>query len=178
MVSIPVKKLSHITHNKEAAAIAQKEHFRFTPQKKMGKAYKWDGSPIGESFQDDFLKPTDVNMPRLAPPHQQYRYISDSESLVPGGYYSWWGISPDDSCYDLRYGLRHPPTYLESPPPQNHNMVTRCFQETCASCFNATRPLNQVNQMYICFKEEHCVMLVRYAMSSLCALKSSEIQIL
>lgn len=47
-VFIPINKLFHITHNKEAFAIIKENgSFHFKPKQKMGKAYKWDGSPKG-----------------------------------------------------------------------------------------------------------------------------------
>lgn len=108
---LPIKRLSHITHNKEAEAIKHGRDLSFKPKPKKGKAYKWDGSPIGESFRDDFIKPTDSHMPPLYPTSQVYEYILDSELLLPKGYYSWWGLSTrEEKSHDLRF----PPPYLAS----------------------------------------------------------------
>ena len=87
-------KLSHITHNKEALAIVGGgKDYEFIPRGRYGKAYKWDGSPIGESFKDTFLNPTDEIMPKIKPSCQWYTKVNDGTSLLPKGYYSWWGIS-------------------------------------------------------------------------------------
>jgi hypothetical protein len=82
----------------------------------MGKAYLWDGSPMGESFQDAFLKPNNA-MPQLDPLHQRYKHISNSESLMPQGFYSWWGITLTSSDKErLPDHLFNPPMYMQSPP--------------------------------------------------------------
>ena len=114
---IALDRLSHITHNKEALAIMSGDgECKFNPKERYGKAYKWDGSPKGESFRDSFLNSEDEIMPNIKPPSQLYMKIDDRTTLMPRGFYSWWGISvpseysqlcsiPNESC----------PSYLQSP---------------------------------------------------------------
>ena len=75
---IAVKQLNHITHDKEIGDITrvgEDEYYRLFPSRKVGKAHKWDGTPMGESFRDDFL-----HCYPLPPPNEQfYKYISDWE---------------------------------------------------------------------------------------------------
>lgn len=105
--TILVRKLGHITHDKEAASISGPDgerNYVFKSQQKKGKAYEWDGSPMGESFLDVFLNPNDSSV-SLDPDNQQYKYIPRSQSIMPNGYYSWWGISdPTNSPEPSPYG--------------------------------------------------------------------------
>lgn len=129
-LAIPVQRLSHITHEKEADEICRYQDddedekvFIFQSSKKVGKAYKWDGSPIGESFRDDFIRPGTEKI-ALDPDMQRYKYIKETESVVPEGYYSWWGISTaqwlssvnehPDLLRERAYGSC--PLYLKNPP--------------------------------------------------------------
>lgn len=116
-LAIPVTKLSHVTHNKEAQDIKQTATFRFT--QKMGKVYDY-GFPMGESFRDDFFQPGGEMPENLR--ELNYKYIPWWESVMPQGFYSWWGLAAD--CL---VGLQHPvlldkrkyetcPPYLQDPP--------------------------------------------------------------
>ena len=93
--AIAVTQLSHITHDKEEREIITSStddgFYKMLPSRKVGKAYKYDGSPLGESFRDDFR----YCNPLPPPDKQFYKYISDRESLMPEGYYSWWGVKTE-----------------------------------------------------------------------------------
>lgn len=87
-LSIPIEKLSHVTHNTEAEAVygERLERYNFIAKSKVGKGYILDGSPIGESFK------------YVGQGHEaSYQYIQRDEQnpLLPGKY-SWWGISTGD----------------------------------------------------------------------------------
>ena len=77
---LPITSLSHITHNRQAAAIRGNDgNLVFIPQAKVGKALgRYDGSPVGETFkatgQGTFM--------RIPPDHPVFP-----------GQISWWGIS-------------------------------------------------------------------------------------
>lgn len=90
---IPIEKLSHVTHNREARAIYEEplQNYNFIATSKVGKAYEWDGSPRGESFKYDIVRDQGGAASRL------YKYIRRDEQnpLLPGKY-SWWGISTGD----------------------------------------------------------------------------------
>ncbi len=127
-LAIPVNRISHVTHNKEARGINRGDQFVFRTTSKTGKAYTWDGSPIGESFRDNFLKPK-IGEIELNPDEQQHKYIPRQESVMPEGYYSWWGIASD--CMN---GNQHPallqgradgicPPYLQDPPGSPYGNV-------------------------------------------------------
>ena len=134
-IAIPVTTLSHVTHNREADEIKCDDGFVFRPQRRTGKAYKWDGSPMGESFQDDFVSPDDKEI-ELDCKKQVYNYVSDRKSLMPQGYYSWWGIKASKG---LTKKLQPPPEYLNNPPSSpygnrefsgNLYALLQCYQES------------------------------------------------
>ena len=50
--TIPIFKLSHITHNIEAERIQGKHSFTFVPRMKLAKSYQQDGSPFGETYKE------------------------------------------------------------------------------------------------------------------------------
>lgn len=86
-LKIPIYKLSHITHSDQAESIAssQKDNYSFVPHQKLGKHYKLDGTPIGESYVYDSGT-------------KRFNYVAKSSSkpLLPQGYYTWLGISTVD----------------------------------------------------------------------------------
>ncbi len=99
---MPIRKISHITHNKEAEAIngytdpttnIPDPNFKFNATRRVGKDYEWDGSPIGESFRYSPL-PSLSQIPE-SPPNSPYMFIKPGQSLMPEGYYSWWGVQFD-----------------------------------------------------------------------------------
>ena len=75
--AIPIYRLSHVTHEREAKSISTDK--AFTPKAKLGKAYEKDGSPLGETYKE-------VGM-------NQFQYItrSNDKPVLPGRL-SWWGI--------------------------------------------------------------------------------------
>ncbi len=116
---MPIHRLSHITHNKEAVDINTNPitntldlNFRFVATKKVGKAYKDDGSPLGESFRYSPLSPGGA----LNPP-KQYTFIGPGQSLLPEGYYSWWGVQFDPN-YQVLLDFK-PYRFYSSPTPFN-----------------------------------------------------------
>lgn len=122
-LSLPVTTLSHITHEREAQQINRARDgvtFCFQPSPKLGKGYSWDGSPIGESFKDCFLR-SGKGKVALNPSCQSYWHVSKTESVMPSGYYSWWGMLAllDESNIDsaLKYArmLKYCPNYLNNP---------------------------------------------------------------
>ncbi len=101
---MPISRLSHITHDKEAVDIngymnpitnTPDPNFRFIATKKVGKDYEWDGSPIGESFR--------YSSSSRNPPNSPYMFIKPGQSFMPEGYYSWWGVQ-----FDPNYELASP----------------------------------------------------------------------
>ncbi len=96
---MPIRKISHITHNREAEAIngytdpttnIPDPNFKFNATRRVGKDYRWDGTPMGESFRYSPLP----QIPDL-PPQSPYMFIGPGQSLMPEGYYSWWGVQFD-----------------------------------------------------------------------------------
>ena len=77
--TIPIFKLSHITHNHEAKRIQGAASFTFIPNLKLGKAYEKDGSPLGETYKE-VAENEYLEIPR-----------SKDNPVFPG-YLSWWGI--------------------------------------------------------------------------------------
>lgn len=108
-------------------------------RKKYGKAYTWDGSPMGESFRDNFIS-SGEEIP-LIDGSQQYKYVTDSESLLPDGYYSWWGIYTSEQLrkHHLQLDNDFRPPYLKYPPTSPYgnrefigdlHTLLRCYQES------------------------------------------------
>ena len=123
-VPVPVTRISHVTHTKEAAEIRKSWMFRVT--QKCGKCYEWNAYPMGESFQDCFLSPSS-EMVELYPEYQMYKYVNSKESLLPG-FYSWWGISSSDWTQreeKLKEYWMSPtcPGYLQEPPSSRYGNV-------------------------------------------------------
>ena len=123
-LKIPIYKLSHVTHYKQADTIAsmQQDSFCFQPRPKLGKDYARDGTPMGESYTFDFA--TD-----------QFNYVpkSSSSPLLPG-YYSWWGISAwewlTSNSKEAQTAIRNTrmfepdiPSYLQDPPSSRYGSV-------------------------------------------------------
>ena len=77
---LPIRYLSHITHDKEADGINQQEEvFVFKAKAKWGKCpCKLDGFPLGETFKE-----VDEN---------KFEHIPFGKSVFPGQL-SWWGIN-------------------------------------------------------------------------------------
>ena len=92
-LAIPVTRICHITHEKEAREIRANCMLKGT--QKYGKSYDWTGSPLGESFHDCFLSPTS-EIVELFPNYQVYKHIDSKTSLLPEGFYSWWSVSTSD----------------------------------------------------------------------------------
>ena len=92
-------KLYHATHRKSAEQIHTKEPplLTFHPAPKKGKnGYNMvDGSPLGVSYKCQL----DGEIPNK---HTRYQYVSAAEHLFPEGYYSWWGLKPNEDS--SRYG--------------------------------------------------------------------------
>lgn len=128
-LAIPVTNISHIAHDQEAQEIEaiDQDSYIFTPRKKVGMDYLKGHAP-GESFRDDFLVPSD-QMTQKCSINDKYKYVSSEESLLPEGYYSWWGISvPDRYKKDLllqpeliAFWEKHGcPDYLQYPPSSRY----------------------------------------------------------
>lgn len=124
-LAIPVTRLSHVTHNREEQQIAIKAKdqniYQFCPTRKLGKAYSWTGYPIGESFRYCGLVETENGTQQ-----QVYQYVSNTESVMPEGYYSWWS-----ALAKLDENNLHPeiliarafdkcPNYLTAPPSSQY----------------------------------------------------------
>ncbi len=105
---MPIHKISHITHNKEAEAIMKitASNFTFNATRRVGKDYRWDGSPMGESFRYSPL-PSLSQVPDL-PPNSPYMFIKPGQSLMAEGNYSWWGVQ-----FDPQYSTTIKPTDFE-----------------------------------------------------------------
>ena len=113
---IPVKQLSHITHDKEMREITSTKEdgfYTMLPSRKVGKAYKWDGTPMGESFFLDCTPLPSVEELR----DLSFTYVSNEESLMPEGYYSWWGVKTEGYSGQSKCAL---PGYLENPPQSTY----------------------------------------------------------
>ena len=82
---LPIKSLSHITHDREADGIKGNDgKFVFKPKARLGKALvEYDGSPVDETFKADG-------------PDSLKRILPDSPVLP--GQISWWGISSTNWC--------------------------------------------------------------------------------
>ncbi len=123
---MPIRKISHITHNKEADSIMKTttSNFTFNATRRVGRDYRWDGTPIGESFRYSPLPKT----PDL-PPKSPYMFIKPGQSLMAEGNYSWWGVQFDpeytnkDRSYDFekfRSNDNRCPTYLKHPASSSY----------------------------------------------------------
>lgn len=84
---IAVTRLCHFTHDEQAAKIQQLTSCTFIPKKKHGKSLSFDR----KSYM--ICNPTD----KVPNDETQYRYISESDELIPG-FLSWWSIDIDESC--------------------------------------------------------------------------------
>ena len=82
---IPISRLSHVTHNKEAGLIRSTVQnqgcYTFKSKQRLGKQYVTDHLPLGETYR-----------------HIERRIFSpitpcSLDDPVFPGYYSWWGIS-------------------------------------------------------------------------------------
>ena len=77
------------------------DDYIFQAKPKTGKCgqYVVDGSPLGESYI--------CNLKQASPDEDtRYQYVSEDQSLLPEGKYSWWGIRAlvDSSTDGCRYG--------------------------------------------------------------------------
>ena len=82
---IPIRRLCHVTHNKEAdgirSTVPTQRCYTFKPAQKLGKQYGDDRFPLGETYQ-------------YKPKQQRFSRIPRSpDNPVFPGYYSWWGVS-------------------------------------------------------------------------------------
>ena len=82
---IPIQRLCHVTHNKEAdgirSTVSTQGCYTFKPAQKLGKQYGDDRFPLGETYQ-------------YKPKQQRFGRIPRSpDNPVFPGYYSWWGVS-------------------------------------------------------------------------------------
>ena len=81
---IPINTLCHVTHNKEAALIRSSIEteccYTFKPAAKLGKQYRDDHLPLGETYRH-IERRIFRNIPR-----------SQHDPVFPG-YYCWWGVS-------------------------------------------------------------------------------------
>ena len=118
--AIPVKQLSHVTHNKEMREITSTKEdgfYTMLPSRKVGKAYKWDGTPWGESFFLDCTPLPSVEELRGV----SFTYVSNEESLMPEGYYSWWGVKTEGYFdQNIELDARALPGYLKNPPQSTY----------------------------------------------------------
>ncbi len=79
LLTIPIYRLCHVTHELEAYIIQSGSSFEFAPRLKLGKAYDNDGSPLGTTYKE-ISKNRYQKIPR-----------SKDNPVFPG-YLSWWGI--------------------------------------------------------------------------------------
>ena len=101
--TFPVEKLCHGTHrrNAEQIAVTSADDYIFQAKRRTGKCgqYVVDGSPLGESYK--------CNLNQAIPDEDtRYQYVSEDQSLLPEGKYSWWAIRAlvDMSTDGCRYG--------------------------------------------------------------------------
>ena len=111
--TIPIFRLSHVTHDAEAQAICT-AGFTFIPRPKYGKSGR-----AGETY-------------KFTGDDDNYEEIRDSDRVFPG-YLSWWGIDVKrwyieyeegaklrDSILEERDNGRYVPTYLAYPPESQY----------------------------------------------------------
>ena len=78
-ITVPIKHLTHVTHDKEASEIRQDGYFEFKARKKFGKTRERDGRSCGDSF-----RPSQVSV-------GYFFQITDEDAVFPG-YHSWWSV--------------------------------------------------------------------------------------
>ena len=108
--TIPIYRLSHITHRFEARSISSKRgRFTFIPNQKFGKSFDYADERVGVTYKYKS--------------NNTYEKISSSALVFPG-YLSWWGIDVQelyaeeedcellDSILEERSNGRYVPGYL------------------------------------------------------------------
>ena len=84
-LELPIYKISHLTHNKPATAIAEcvPGPYIFKPHMKFDKKYVWGIEALGESF-----RPKDLD---AEPTHDAvyYEKVSSDTPIIPG-LIPWW----------------------------------------------------------------------------------------
>ncbi len=150
-ISIPIYRLCHVTHEVEARNIQGDSRFTFIPRQKLGKAYEYDGSPLGTTYKEIGANSYEI-IPR-----------SEANPVFPG-YWSWWGIDTskwmindsdgkefakvvqenrDDRCYA--------PSYLAITPGSSYG--NKAFSMTLKDIFkDYKRSRNDRRREKVCLK--------------------------
>ena len=164
---IPVKQLSHITHDKEMREIITSStddgFYKMRPSRKVGKAYKWDGTPIGESFFLDCTPLPPVEKLR----GESFTYVSNEKSLMPEGCYSWWSAKIEGySGQNIRPDAL--PEYLQIPrtSPYGNNEIFGDLNKLLQSYQNSRAVKDKPRPIYLLaggtlrYKREICCVVI------------------
>ena len=141
-----------MTHENEVKQIIREDEYTFKPQPKYGKDYRWDGYPIGESFQAIPKSPCE----HLDLKKQRYKFIKSNELLMPG-FYSWWGISisewPGKKIVAVKLKRKNGcwtlPPYFKDPPESPYgsqefsgdlHTLLSCYRESRSTTTTGSKP--------------------------------------
>ena len=106
-IKVEIKKMCHITHNKEAETIKYENSYIFIPKSKNGKSKDSSVISLGEGYS---LGESYVICNPDEPCHirTQYKHITSGQSMLPGSYI-WWsidGIPPLNFTYDPEFSFQ------------------------------------------------------------------------
>ena len=96
LTRIPIQRLCHVTHNKQAdgirSTVSTQRCYTFKPAQKLGKQYGDNSLPLGETYR-----------------HIERRIFSkihrSPDNPVFHGYYSWWGVSVTEWYRESVHGV-------------------------------------------------------------------------